>query len=417
MIKLFIFLIFWGFLFVLSWYLFLKFVIGIFVKDKTKLKFYRNMYFILVMFVGGFLALMEESEKKEILENIKIAEKILILYPKYGGEAEHDGWEPLFINDWSRLENKKNIELYFNSKRFNEIGYDDTTRKLLSEFVETKNIDTLRKHIEIEDSNEFLRSKTINELKNLKKLQVSAESIIQDFEYFMDNQSAKEKGFKSQSQLLKAELYGFNEYDELLNKSKKWQEEFSYLETSCGGVMPEVKGYGIYMTEKQLELVSIINEDYLQCGKTLNDPLNLERRCTINSTSESEVINEFWLAKISENGPYRAFQLKIGFGGDLSYAEQEVVAENFKKKYKTDGWNTYCSEKLTQIDNISITTSPSIEWYPGRIDFTMGPKGNYIELFAGEVSDAMYDLWQEIDQKQHQIDKSEAQQKDSLQKL
>ena len=51
------------------------------------------------------------------------------------------------------------------------------------------------------------------------------------------------------------------------------------------------------------------------------------------------------------------------------------------------------------------------------IDFTMGPKGNYIELFAGEVSDAMYDLWQEIDQKQHQIDKSEAQQKDSLQKL
>ena len=47
----------------------------------------------------------------------------------------------------------------------------------------------------------------------------------------------------------------------------------------------------------------------------------------------------------------------------------------------------------------------------------MGPKGNYIELFAAEVSDAMYDLWQEIDQKQHQIDKSEAQQKDSLQKL
>jgi len=409
-------LLFWGLIFVLTWYLFLKFIIGIFVKDKAKLIVYRNIYFLFVMFAGGLLAFIEDYEKNEAYEERlakeEIEEKTLIFYPKYDGENEQESFE---INDWSRLEDKKNIELYFNSqeyKKHKEIDAGETTRELMSEFMETRNIDILRKHIQIEISDDFLREKTINELKKIKKQQSSAEHILSGFEYFLSNQGAREKGFKSQSQLFQAELYGFNKYDELLKESKKWQEEFSYLKTSCGGVMPEVKGYGPYMTEKQLKLVSIINEENLSCNGTINDPLNLERRCT--SSKGFENINEFYLSKISENGPYRAFQLRVGFGGNLNAAEQEVVVENFKKKYKTNEWYKPCNDKPTQIDNISIITSPSIKWYSGKKPITLGPRGNYIEIFAPEVADAKTDLWLKLNEKQHQIDKSKAQQKESL---
>ena len=412
-------LLFWGLIFVLTWYLFLKFIIGIFVKDKTKLIVYRNIYFLFVMFAGGLLAFIEDYEKNEAYEERlakeEIEEKTLIFYPKYDGENEQ---EPFEINDWSRLEDKKNIDLYFNSqeyKKFKEIDAGETTHKLMSEFMESRNIETLRKHIQIEISDDFLREKTINELKKIRRLQSSAENILQSFEYFMSNQTVREKGFKSQSQLSRALSYGIKNYDELLNESKKWQEEFLFLKTSCGGVIPEVKGYGPYMTTKQLILTSIVNDENLSCGRGFgSDPYNLETRCT--SSKGSETINEFYLSKISENGPYRVFQLRIGFGGKLKSAEQEVVAENFKKKYKTNGWSKFCKDKPTQIDNISIITSPSIGWNPGE-NFMKVPRGNYIEIFAGEVVDAQTNLWYKLDEKKHQIEKSKAQQKESLKKF
>ncbi|CAM8316976.1 hypothetical protein [Candidatus Methylopumilus planktonicus] len=237
------------------------------------------------------------------------------------------------------------------------------------------------------------------------------------------NQNNNFQKNKSSEQEIKTNDLNFKNKDELtaaFNKMKdSWEKEFAILNEACGGVFPSVKNYGLFMTEEQILLSSLMNNDGLTCVNYEKAELIVtERRCS--SPAFSKPIKEIFLGKISENGPFRAFQIEVGFGDDLNSGEEEVLFKNFKVNFKSDDDFKMCRTKSKfQIEKIEFIDEVigSIEFDFGRLGLSFGPMKNYVTIFSSEYSDLSRGYKRSIYDKKYEAEKSAAEKNTNLKKF
>jgi len=240
------------------------------------------------------------------------------------------------------------------------------------------------------------------------------------------NKSASQKNnlqSKSSEEELKLKDSNFKNKEELIaafNKTKdSWEKEFSIFKEACGGVFPSVKNYGLFMTEEQILLSSLMNNDNLTCRDYEKaESIVTERNCS--SPAFAKPIKTIFLGRISEGGPFRAFQIEVGFGDDLNSGEEEVLFENFKTNYKSDDNFKLCQTKSQfQIEKIKFTDEviASIQFNHGRLGLSFGPMENYVSLFSSEYSDLTREYKSSIYHKKYEAEKSAAEKNNNLKKF
>jgi hypothetical protein len=173
------------------------------------------------------------------------------------------------------------------------------------------------------------------------------------------------------------------------------------------------------MTEEQILLSSLINNDNLTCTDYQKaDSTVTERRCS--SPSFSKPKKEIFLGKISDNSPFRVFQIEVGLGDDLNSGEEDVLLKNFKANYKTDNDDKWCHSKSRfQIDKIDYNDEVigSIDFSFSRLGLSFGPMKNYVTIFSSRYSDLTRNYSRSIYNKKYEAEKSAAEKNNDLKKF
>lgn len=231
------------------------------------------------------------------------------------------------------------------------------------------------------------------------------------------NKNLTNKSSEKETEINTLSLNNTDEYTAAFNAMKDaWEKEFINLKEYCDGVYPIIKNYGLFMTEEQILLSSRYNNDNLTCENyNKADTVVTERRCS--SPAFAKPIKEIFLGKVSENSPFRAFQIEVGLGDNLNSGEADVLFSNFKTNYKTDDDDKWCKSKTPfQIDGIQYPNetvgSISFDFSRGKLSF--GPMKNYVTIFSHPYTDFILNYNRSIYDKKYEAEKNAAEKNNNL---
>jgi len=382
----------------LIWFL-LRFIFKLFIKDTKKLNLIRNV-FISVLFLLPF-GIDGVEKSVSYFKNIQLKNEEIASLKRYLTDQNQE-WKKIIADElYEEMKNAKyegigmadKPPLYYLNNEFKIFSHKDITSK--KEKLK-KLVNDRAKQIEVTKSNlwSFKKSKEL-----------------------------KRTGFLSTFQQERAEFFGFEDFESLNQNYKKmlfdWSNNFQPLISACEGIIPMVQNYAIFMTEEQINLTSLLNDEKLTC---VSKNEGYEKFCKTVYTSKP--VN-LWLAKISDNSPFRVFQVEFEFGNKLSIAEEDALIENFKSKYKTKNTSKFCKNNSQfYVDDVNfsrkryiahikfLSSNMVVNINSGRV--IPATKENFIRITSSALTDQIKKFQSEVSRRKYLEEKNKAKNNEKL---